>query len=165
MECWVHHYAILDDDKANQSLKEAWEHEDNKDELKIELQGLERQFWLGTQEGSLACYDFPGETWAGDGSAHKGGMGAGIVCLQRQDKCLVLRVGREEEGVNSPRLLLLKFSSRLEHCFPDGFRPRGHSLHAFVRPFIRHFGCADGPLSTFWQQLSCSLGLDIGSFD
>ena len=42
MECWVHHYAILDDDKTNQSLKEAWEHEDNKDELKIELQGLER---------------------------------------------------------------------------------------------------------------------------
>jgi len=46
MECWVHHDTILDDDKAHQSLKEAWEHEDNKDELKIELQGLERQFWL-----------------------------------------------------------------------------------------------------------------------
>jgi hypothetical protein len=36
-------------------LKEAWEHEDNKDELKIELQGLERQFWLGTEEGRLGC--------------------------------------------------------------------------------------------------------------
>jgi hypothetical protein len=30
-------------------------------------------------------------------------MGAGSVCLQRQDKCLVVRVGRQEEGVNSLR--------------------------------------------------------------
>ena len=42
MECWVHQDTILDDDKAHQSVKEAWEHEDDKDELKIELQGLER---------------------------------------------------------------------------------------------------------------------------
>ena len=44
MECWVHQDTILDDDKAHQCVKEAWEHEDDKDELKIELQGLERQF-------------------------------------------------------------------------------------------------------------------------
>jgi hypothetical protein len=100
MECWVHHDTILDDVKANQSLNEAWEHEDNKDELKIDLQGPERQFWLGTEAGRLGCYNFPGETWAGDGSAHKGGKGAGNVCLHQQDKCLVVRVGREEEGVN-----------------------------------------------------------------
>jgi hypothetical protein len=82
MECWVHHDTILDDDKAHQSLKEAWEHEDNNDELKIELQGLGRQFWLGTEAGRLGCYNSPEETWAGDRSAHKGGMGAGSVCLQ-----------------------------------------------------------------------------------
>ena len=35
------------------------------------------------------------------GQHTKGEMGAGSVCLQRQDKCLVVRVGREEEGVNS----------------------------------------------------------------
>ena len=40
-------------------------------------------------------------TWAGDGSAYKGEMGAGSVCLHRQNKCLVVRVGREEEGANS----------------------------------------------------------------
>ena len=28
-------------------------------------------------------------------------MGAGSVCLHRQNKCLVVRVGREEEGANS----------------------------------------------------------------
>jgi hypothetical protein len=38
---WVLHI-ILDDDIANQSLKEAWEQENNEDEWKIDLQGLER---------------------------------------------------------------------------------------------------------------------------
>jgi hypothetical protein len=33
MQCWVHHDNILDDDQANQRLKEAWEHDDSKDEL------------------------------------------------------------------------------------------------------------------------------------
>jgi hypothetical protein len=59
MECWVYKNIILDDDKSNQSLKEAWEQEDNKDELKIDLHGPERQFWLGTKAGRLGCYDFP----------------------------------------------------------------------------------------------------------
>jgi hypothetical protein len=88
MECWVHHDAILDDDQANQLMKEDWEHDDSKDELKIDLQGLERHFWLGTEAGRLGCYHFPGETWAGNGSVHKGVMGAGSVCLQQQSKYL-----------------------------------------------------------------------------
>jgi hypothetical protein len=37
MECWVHQDIILDDDKAHESLKETWEHEDDKDKLKIDL--------------------------------------------------------------------------------------------------------------------------------
>ena len=53
---------LLNDDKANQSLKEAWEQEDNKDELKIVLQGPERQFWLGKEAGSQGCNNLPGET-------------------------------------------------------------------------------------------------------
>jgi hypothetical protein len=92
---------ILDDDQANQRLKEAWEHDDSKDELKVDLQGLERYFWLGTEAGRLGRYNFPGVTWAGDGSAHKGVMGAGSVCLQQQSRYLEFRVGREEEGVDS----------------------------------------------------------------
>jgi hypothetical protein len=64
----------------------------------MDLQGLGRQFWLGTEAGRMGCYDFPGETWAGDG-AHKGGIGAGSVCFQQQDRNLVVRVGKEEEGV------------------------------------------------------------------
>ena len=41
--------------------------------------------------------------------------------------------------------LPLEFSSPLEHCFPDGFRPRGHSLHVFVLPCVHHSGCSGGP--------------------
>ncbi len=46
MKCRVYQHINLDDDKTHQSVREAWEHADDKDELKIELQGLERQFWL-----------------------------------------------------------------------------------------------------------------------
>jgi hypothetical protein len=44
MQCWVHHDNILDDDQANQRLKEAWEHNDSKDELRVDFQGLEQHF-------------------------------------------------------------------------------------------------------------------------
>jgi hypothetical protein len=53
MESWVHQDIIMDHDKAHKSVKEAWEHEEDKDKLKIELQGLERQLWLGTEAGRL----------------------------------------------------------------------------------------------------------------
>jgi hypothetical protein len=75
-------------------LCEAWEHESSKDEMNIVLRGLERHYWRGTEAGWLGCYDFPGETWAGDGSVHKCVMGAGSVCLQRPECNLVVRVGR-----------------------------------------------------------------------
>jgi len=78
-------------------------HEHSKDETNIDLRGLERHFWKGTEDGCLGCYDFSGETWAGDGSMHKGVMGAGSICLQRPTCNLVVRVGREEEGVSSLR--------------------------------------------------------------
>ena len=98
----MHQDSILDDDEIIQGLQEAWEQESSKDELKVRLQGLERHCWLGTEAGCLGCYDFTGETCAGDGSAHKGGMGAGSVCLQ-QGRHLEVKVGREEEGVSSLR--------------------------------------------------------------
>jgi hypothetical protein len=93
-------------------MKEAWEHNNRKDELKIDLQGLERHFWLGTEEGQLGCFNSQGETWAGDGSAQKGVMGAGSVCLQ-QSKYLEVRVGREE-GVNSLRPELAAMARTLQ---------------------------------------------------
>jgi hypothetical protein len=44
------------------NMREAWEHEHNKDEMNIDLRGLERHFWKGTEAGCLGCYDFSGET-------------------------------------------------------------------------------------------------------
>ena len=66
MECWTHHDVILDVDEANQHLRGAWKQESNKDDLKMDLQGLELQFWLGTEAGRLGRYDFPRETLAGE---------------------------------------------------------------------------------------------------
>jgi hypothetical protein len=51
----------------------------------------------------MGYYDFPGETWAGDGSAHKGVMAAGSVCFQRPVHNLEVQVGRVEEGISSLR--------------------------------------------------------------
>jgi hypothetical protein len=51
-------------------MREAWEHEGSKDELNIVLQGLEQHFWKEPEAGWMGCYDFFGETWAGDGSAN-----------------------------------------------------------------------------------------------
>jgi hypothetical protein len=46
-------------------------------------------------------------------------MGAGSVCLQRQDKCLVVRLGREEEGVNSLRRELEAVARTLQVTQPE----------------------------------------------
>jgi hypothetical protein len=75
MHCWVHQDVLFNDEQAETHMREAWEHEGSKDELNIVLQGLEQHFWKGTEAGRMGCYDFPGETWAGDGSANKGVMG------------------------------------------------------------------------------------------
>ena len=83
MQCWVHRDTIVDEGQVEMNMREAWEHEHSKDETNIDLRGLERHFWKGTEAGCLGCYDFSGETWAGDGSMHKGVMGAGSICLQR----------------------------------------------------------------------------------
>jgi hypothetical protein len=101
MQCWVHQDAILNREQAENNLREVWEHESSKDEMNIVLRGLEQHYWRGTEAGWLGCYDFPGETWAADGLVHKCVMGAGSVCLQRPGCTLVVRVGREEEGVLS----------------------------------------------------------------
>jgi hypothetical protein len=56
---------------------------------------------------------------SGDGSAHKEVMGAGRVRLQQQSKYLEVRVGREEEGVNSLRPELAAMARTLQ-ATPSG---------------------------------------------
>ena len=105
---------LINTEQVETSLRAAWEHEDNKDEMNVVLQGLERNIWKGTEAGWMGCYDFPGETWAGDGSVHKGVMGAGSVCLQRPGCNLEVRVGREEEGTSSLRPELAAIARTLQ---------------------------------------------------
>jgi hypothetical protein len=114
MHCWVHQDKLFNNDQAETHMREAWEHEGSKDELNIVLQGLEQHFWRGTEAGQMGCYEFPCETWAGDGSANKGVMGAGSVCLQQPGRNLVVRVGREEEGVGSLRPELAAIARTLQ---------------------------------------------------
>ena len=80
---------------------------------------------MRTEAGCLGCYDFPGEAWAGDGSVHKGAMGAGIICLQRPTCIIVVRVGREEEGVSSLRAELAAMARALQAspAEPLGYAP------------------------------------------
>ena len=114
MQCWASNKMIFDDEQVATQLSEAWEHDSSKDELSVVLQGLEQHFWRGTEAGWLGCYDFPGETWAGDGSVYKWVMGAGCVCLQQPGYILMVRVGREEEGVSSLRAELAAIARTLQ---------------------------------------------------
>jgi hypothetical protein len=93
MQCWVSQEMDFDDEQAETHLREAWEHESGKDEMNVVLQGLEQHFWRETEAGWLGCYDFAGETLAGDGVVYKCAMGAGSVCLQRPGCSLIVRVG------------------------------------------------------------------------
>ena len=65
-------------------MREAWEHESSKDEMNIVLQGLEQHFWKGMEAGWMGCYDFPGETWAGDGSVQM--RDGGRKCLRSKTR-------------------------------------------------------------------------------
>ena len=91
---------IFDDEQVEAHLSEAWEHESGKDEMNVVLQGLEQHFWRGTEAGWLGCYDFAGETWAGDGSVHKCAMGAGSVF---RDLGVVSQLGWAEKRRGSAR--------------------------------------------------------------
>jgi hypothetical protein len=53
---------LINTEQVESSLRAAWEHEGSKDEMNVVLQGLEQNFWKGTEAGWMGCYDFPGET-------------------------------------------------------------------------------------------------------
>jgi len=75
-----------------------------KDECQVQLTGIEREYWMGTEIGRLGGYGFRGTVTAGDGSNKKGWkMGAGYVNLRKQKKRKQRKVGREEEGFSSNR--------------------------------------------------------------
>jgi hypothetical protein len=73
------------------------------DEYKLNLQGQDRFFWLGSEAGLSGIFDFPGILAGGDGSEDAGKMGAGVWCWHAKAQHWGIRVGREDEGSNSKR--------------------------------------------------------------
>ena len=83
MACWVH---VRDngeavDARSIRELEREWLQKDDEDDLGLDVTGLERDYWLGTEAGLLGCHTFHGQYAGGDGSEHKGEMGAGC-CIQ-----------------------------------------------------------------------------------
>ena len=81
-----------------------------KDECQVQLTGIEREYWMGTEIGRLKDYGFRGTVTAGDGCNQKEGkMGAGYVNLRKKRKSQQRKVGRKEEGSSSNCLELAAF--------------------------------------------------------
>ena len=107
--CWVHKDLTVTTNQI-QALSTAARASGGKDECKVRLQGIEREYWMGTEIGRLGGYGFRGTVTAGDGSNQKGGkMGAGYVNLRKRKKRQQRKVGREEEGSSSNRPELAAF--------------------------------------------------------
>ena len=83
MACWVHSRGTGNAVplRVIQELEQEWMRPDEKDDLGLQMCGPERDFWLGTEAGLLGCYEFRGQCAGGDGSEHKGDMGAGC-CIR-----------------------------------------------------------------------------------
>ena len=80
---WVHKDLIVTT-KQFQALLTAARASGGKDECRVRLTGIEREYWMGTEIGRLGGYGFRGTVTAGDGSNQKGGeMGAGYVNLRK----------------------------------------------------------------------------------
>ena len=98
-----HKDTLAVDEETKKNVKEAWETENDKNECIVDLEGPERDYGLGSKTGMLGCYWFSGVVFEGDGSDHKGRMGAGAYCLGDPDVQQCVGVGREEEGTSSNR--------------------------------------------------------------
>ena len=103
MTAWVHQDCTMVDQATIESLQQAWECTEEKDECLVEPVGLERDYWLGSEAGRVGSYEFQGAVFGIDGSNHKGCMGSGCCRLKMPEADQQIRVGREEEGTSSNR--------------------------------------------------------------
>lgn len=103
MTAWVHRDHCMVDQTAVESLQQAWECTEGKDECSVEMTGLERDYWLGSEAGRIGSYKFQGAVFGIDGSNHGGCMGSGCCRLHMPSADQQVRVGREEEGTSSNR--------------------------------------------------------------
>jgi hypothetical protein len=91
---------------------------------------------MGSEAGMLGCYWFRGVVFAGDGSDHRGRMGAGAFCLGDVEMKQCVGVGREEEGTSSNKpelaaLVLALRATKKDSNLPGIFLylPAAHSTH------------------------------------
>ena len=103
MTAWVHTECAEAKQEVLQRLQSAWECGEEKDECEVQLNGLERAYWIGSEVGRMGGYEFQGAVFGIDGSNHRGHMGAGCCRLGAPDADKMARVGREEEGSSSNR--------------------------------------------------------------
>ena len=103
MTAWVHQDCTMVDQATIESLQQAWECTEEKDECSVKQVGLERDYWLGSEAGRVGSYGFQGAVFGIDGSNHKGCMGSGCCRLEMPGADQQARVGREEEGTSSNR--------------------------------------------------------------
>ena len=117
MEIWIPKTSMGYSKEDLDAVWDAWRNETVKDECRVQLDGMEREWWSGTELGLLRAYHFPGHVTASDGSVGAGSMGAGFVWLDRS-KNGSERVGREEEGVSSGRAEIGAYAAILRRT-PD----------------------------------------------
>jgi len=99
--CWVHKDLTVTT-KQIQTLLTTVRASGKKNKCQVQLTGIGREYWMGTEIDRLGGYGFRGTVTAGDGSNQKGRkMGAGFVNLRGKRKRQQRKVGREEEGYSS----------------------------------------------------------------
>jgi hypothetical protein len=103
LTAWVHPEFETATQETLERLEQAWNCADEKDECEVRLEGLERNYWVGSEVGRIGGYEFQGEVFGSDGSNHNGQMGAGCCRLGAPEADQTTRVGREEEGSSSNR--------------------------------------------------------------
>ena len=77
MTAWVHTECDIMDKDALLRLQGAWENWEQKDECIVNMNELERDYWMGTEVGHLERYGFQGAIFGVDGSCKDGTMGSG----------------------------------------------------------------------------------------
>ena len=119
MEIWIPKYGKDPTPEIIESVWEAWCRDSPKDECKVQLEGLEKEWWSVKELGLLRSYQFPRHVTSSDGSVVADCMRSGFVCVEgSQGRGGRERIGREEEGTSSGRSEMETYTTILRHT-PD----------------------------------------------
>jgi ribonuclease HI len=114
-------------------IVQAWFCRRMKDDLNIQLRGIEGDYWLGTEEGSIGAYG--GAVFATDGSVTHGKMGAGYSELSWQMVGSEWQEAQPEEGTAG---------KLLKHPMAAAAMDQGEDLATQVQQQLVERGAEDG---------------------